>query len=157
MLFRDSPEQAAFRQEIRTFLDAELPADVWNMRNDREEMDEEEAAFTSQFRAQLAARGWLTLGWPTEYGGGGADFVTQTIYMEEMSSRGAPRRLRPGGLAGWAGAHARGDEGAAAGPLVAGPARGHLALVPALFRAGRGLRPGVAADERHPRRATNTS
>ena len=90
MLFRDSPEQAAFRQEIRTFLDAELPADVWNMRNDREEMDEEEAAFTRQFRAQLAERGWLTLGWPTEYGGGGADFVTQTIYMEEMSSRGAP-------------------------------------------------------------------
>ncbi len=90
MLFRDSPAQAAFRREVRTFLDAELPADVWDMRNDREEMTEEEAAFTRQFRAQLAERGWLTLGWPEEYGGGGADFVTQTIYMEEMSSRGAP-------------------------------------------------------------------
>ena len=90
MLFRDSPEQAAFRAEIREFLDAELPAEMWNMRSDREEMDEEEAAFAKQFRAQLADRGWLTLGWPKEYGGGGADFVTQTVYMEEMSSRGAP-------------------------------------------------------------------
>ncbi|MXY36203.1 MAG: acyl-CoA dehydrogenase, partial [Dehalococcoidia bacterium] len=65
-------------------------AEMWNMRSDREEMDEEEAAFAKQFRAQLADRGWLTLGWPKEYGGGGADFVTQTVYMEEMSSRGAP-------------------------------------------------------------------
>ncbi len=90
MLFRDSPEQAAFRAGIRAFLDAELPADAWNMRNDREEMTPEEAAFTRQFRAKLAERGWLTLGWPKEHGGGGADFVTQTIYMEEMSARGAP-------------------------------------------------------------------
>lgn len=90
MLFRDSPEQAAFRAEIRAFLDAELPADVWNMRNDREEMTPEQAEFTRRFRAKLAQRGWLTLGWPEEHGGGGADSVTQTIYMEEMSARGAP-------------------------------------------------------------------
>ena len=90
MLFRDSPEQAAFRAEIREFLDAELPSEVWNMRSDREEWTEEEAAFAKQFLAQLAERGWLTLGWPKEFGGGGADFVTQTVYMEEMSSRGAP-------------------------------------------------------------------
>ncbi len=90
MLFRDSSEQAAFRAEIRDFLDAELPSEVWNMRSDREEWTEEEAAFAKQFRAQLAGRGWLTLGWPKEFGGGGADFVTQTVYMEEMSSRGAP-------------------------------------------------------------------
>ncbi len=90
MLFRDSPSQAAFRHELRAFLDAELPADVWDMRNDREEMTPAEADFTREFRAKLAERGWLTLGWPEEHGGGGADFVTQTIYMEEMSASGAP-------------------------------------------------------------------
>ncbi|MBH77310.1 MAG: acyl-CoA dehydrogenase [Dehalococcoidia bacterium] len=90
MLFRDSPKQADFRSEIREFLDAELPRDAWNMRSDREEMNEEEEAFAARFRGLLAERGWLTLGWPKEFGGGGADFVTQTIYMEEMSSRGAP-------------------------------------------------------------------
>jgi alkylation response protein AidB-like acyl-CoA dehydrogenase len=90
MLFRDSPAQANFRSELRDFLDRELPYDDWNMRNDREEMDPEQALFTRQFREKLAEREWLTLGWPTEFGGGGADFVMQTIYMEEMSSRGAP-------------------------------------------------------------------
>ena len=90
MLFRDSPEQAIFREELRHFLDQELPSSEWNMRNDREEMNEDEAIFTRSFRNKLAERGWLTLGWPTAFGGGGADFVMQTIYMEEMSSRGAP-------------------------------------------------------------------
>ena len=90
MLFRDSPEQAIFRAELRDFLDQELPSSEWNMRNDREEMNEDESIFTRQFRNKLAEKGWLTLGWPTAFGGGGADFVMQTIYMEEMSSRGAP-------------------------------------------------------------------
>ena len=65
MLFRDSPEQAIFREELRHFLDQELPSSEWNMRNDREEMNEDEAIFTRSFRNKLAERGWLTLGWPT--------------------------------------------------------------------------------------------
>jgi alkylation response protein AidB-like acyl-CoA dehydrogenase len=90
MLFRDAPEHAAFRNEVRDFLAAELPHDVWNMRNDREEMSPDESRFTAQFRKKLAARGWLTMGWPAEFGGAGASYMTQTVYMEEMSSAGAP-------------------------------------------------------------------
>jgi alkylation response protein AidB-like acyl-CoA dehydrogenase len=89
MLFKDAPEHAAFRAELRAFLDAELPA-AWSMRNDREEPSPEESAFVSGFRKQLAGRGWLTMGWPVEFGGKGASYMTQTVYMEEMSSRGAP-------------------------------------------------------------------
>lgn len=90
MLFLDSPEHAAFRAELRAFLDAELPGETWNMRNDREAMSAEESAFTDAFRKKLAERGWLTMGWPKEFGGEGASYMTQTVYMEEMSSRGAP-------------------------------------------------------------------
>src|SRR5690606_4991891 len=90
MFFHDAPEHAAFRAELREFLDKELPAEDWDMRNDREEMTPEEAEFTQQFRKKLAERGWLTLGWPKEFGGAGASYMTQTVYMEEMSSRGAP-------------------------------------------------------------------
>lgn len=90
MLFRDSQEHAAFRAEIRSFLDAELPAEEWNMRNDREELDGEQYAFARQFRKKLAERGWLTMGWPEAFGGQGASYMTQTVYMEEMSYRGAP-------------------------------------------------------------------
>ena len=90
MLFRDSPEHAAFRQELRDFLDAELPSADWDMRNDRDHMPEGGEAFTEDFRKKLAAKGWLTMGWPVEFGGEGASYMTQTVYMEEMSSRGAP-------------------------------------------------------------------
>ncbi len=90
MFFKDSPEHAAFRAELRTFLDAELPAGDWDMRNDRDAMPPGGEAFTAQFRKQLAAKGWLTMGWPASYGGSGASYMTQTVYMEEMSSRGAP-------------------------------------------------------------------
>ena len=90
MLFLDSPEHAAFRAELRRFLAAELPAEAWNMRNDRDFVSDEDAAFTRAFRKKLAAQGWLTMGWPREFGGAGASYMTQTVYMEEMSAAGAP-------------------------------------------------------------------
>lgn len=90
MLFHDSPEHAAFRAELRAFLGAELPAADWDMRNDRDEITPEQAAFTRAFRKKLAAKGWLTMGWPEAFGGAGASYMTQTVYMEEMSSAGAP-------------------------------------------------------------------
>src|SRR5688572_13299286 len=90
MFFHDSPEHAAFRAELRRFLAAELPAEDWNMRNDRDAVTTERAAFTRAFRKKLAAQGWLTMGWPKEFGGAGASYMTQTVYMEEMSSAGAP-------------------------------------------------------------------
>jgi alkylation response protein AidB-like acyl-CoA dehydrogenase len=90
MLFRDAPEHAAFRAELRAFLATELPRDDWNMRNDRDHLPHGGEEFTAQFRKKLAANGWLTMGWPVEYGGKGASYMTQTVYMEEMSLAGAP-------------------------------------------------------------------
>ena len=89
MLFRDSPEHAAFRQELRDFLAANLPDD-WNMRNDRDHVSAGDESFTVEFRKKLAERGWLIMGWPTDFGGAGASYMTQTVYMEEMSVAGAP-------------------------------------------------------------------
>ncbi|MCE7929233.1 MAG: acyl-CoA dehydrogenase family protein [Dehalococcoidia bacterium] len=89
MLFRDSPEHAAFRQELRRFLAEHLEGD-WSMRNDRDHIDGPDAAFTRQFRKKLAGQGWLTMGWPKDFGGAGASYMTQTVYMEEMSASGAP-------------------------------------------------------------------
>ena len=90
MNFHDSPEHAAFRRELREFLQAELPAEEWDMRSDRDDTSDEDAAFTRQFRKKLAARGWLTMGWPSAFGGAGASYMTQTVYMEEMSAAAAP-------------------------------------------------------------------
>ncbi len=90
MLFKDSPEHAAFRAELRDFLAAELPRDDWDMRNDRDHLPPGGSEFTEAFRKKLAGRGWMTMGWPAAFGGKGASYMTQTVYMEEMSSAGAP-------------------------------------------------------------------
>ena len=90
MLFKDSPEHAAFRTELREFLAAELPRDEWDMRNDRDHLPPGGSEFTEAFRKKLAAKGWLTMGWPEAFGGRGASYMTQTVYMEEMSSASAP-------------------------------------------------------------------
>jgi alkylation response protein AidB-like acyl-CoA dehydrogenase len=41
-------------------------------------------------RKKLADKGWLTLAWPTEYGGQGASFMKQVVFSEEMTAMQAP-------------------------------------------------------------------
>jgi alkylation response protein AidB-like acyl-CoA dehydrogenase len=89
MDFRFTPEQEAFRQEVRDVLKAELPSD-WGGRNDREDMSPEEEEFAKGFVKKLAQNGWLTMAWPREYGGMGADSIQQLVYNEEMSYHRAP-------------------------------------------------------------------
>jgi alkylation response protein AidB-like acyl-CoA dehydrogenase len=89
MDFAFTPEQDAFRGEVRAFLRGNLPDD-FRVRNDREEMSPEEFAFSAQFARKLAAKGWLTMTWPKEYGGQNAGHIEQLIYNEEMGYSGAP-------------------------------------------------------------------
>ncbi|MBI4337538.1 MAG: acyl-CoA dehydrogenase family protein [Chloroflexi bacterium] len=88
MEFRFTPEEEAFRQELRTFLKKELPPD-WSG-GDVEVDSEEQWQFTLQMKKKLGQRGWLTMAWPKEYGGGGASHMAQLIYAEEMAYRRAP-------------------------------------------------------------------
>ncbi len=86
MEFRFTTEQQAFRQEVRDFLASE-----W--RDDDEGYGMDEKTFVRkarEFEKKLAARGWLTLAWPKEYGGQGADHITQLIYKEESALAGTP-------------------------------------------------------------------
>ncbi|MGH2604887.1 MAG: acyl-CoA dehydrogenase family protein, partial [Dehalococcoidia bacterium] len=39
---------------------------------------------------KMYARGWMTMAWPTEYGGQGADPIEQLIFREEVAVAGAP-------------------------------------------------------------------
>ena len=84
MDFTFTPQQEAFRQEIRTFLRERLPADRpgWN--------DENEFEFARTFLKQLAPKRWIAPVWPEEYGGLGLGLWEQVVFNEEMSYRGAP-------------------------------------------------------------------
>jgi alkylation response protein AidB-like acyl-CoA dehydrogenase len=87
MDFDFTPEEEAFRAELRAFLDDELPAWWRTVFVD----DDRAMPFTRQFCHALAARGWLTLSWPVEHGGADGSVWQQAVVREEMWAAGEPR------------------------------------------------------------------
>jgi alkylation response protein AidB-like acyl-CoA dehydrogenase len=87
MQFTDSEE--AFRTEIRDFLKKELPQN-WDGLTKEEFASDEGWAFYKEFTHKLAAKGWLQLHWPPEYGGQGASPMKMAIFVEEMTFNQAP-------------------------------------------------------------------
>jgi alkylation response protein AidB-like acyl-CoA dehydrogenase len=82
-------EEEAFRKEVRSWLDGNLPAEWRNggVGGYREDADE---AMQRGWQQRLHEGGWLKLSWPREAGGRGATPVMQAIYQEEMAKAGAP-------------------------------------------------------------------
>ena len=89
MEFRFTPQEEAFRGDLRQFLKAELPAG-WTGPVDED--DEEFWQLNLVMRKRLASRGWLTMAWPREYGGQDASLTQQVIFAEEMAYHRAPGR-----------------------------------------------------------------
>jgi len=79
-----------FRGALRAFLAEALPADWAEMSKEGPGSDAQ-AAFSREFCARLAERGWLTPHWPVEYGGRGATPWHHAILSEEMWAIGEPR------------------------------------------------------------------
>ena len=90
MRFEFTPELEAFRTEIKTFLDSELPPE--DERLDAGAIDEGERykEFVQTFQKKVAERKWLAMQWPEEFGGAGASHMHQLIYNEEMAYAAAP-------------------------------------------------------------------
>ncbi len=90
MDFRLTPEQQRFRDEVEAFLREQLPPD-WEGQDAYEDPTGEEAwAFARRFTRKLAERKWLAMAWPPEYGGLGADHITQMLYNEAIAYHRAP-------------------------------------------------------------------
>jgi len=87
MDYRFSEEDELFRQEVRTFLRAEVPAD-WD--HEPFELNDETWPFARAFTKKLAAKGWVAPAWPVEYGGLGLGYMKQVVLSEEMAYRRAP-------------------------------------------------------------------
>jgi alkylation response protein AidB-like acyl-CoA dehydrogenase len=87
-----SPEEEAFRDELRGWLDANHPG--------REpEGDEAGFEFRRAWQKTLYEAGWAGLSWPKEYGGRGATLVEQAIFNEEIVRAQAPQMANVLGLA----------------------------------------------------------
>ncbi len=113
MDFTDTTAEAAFRTEVRAFIDAECPAGIkrrgfraafggggWD---DLHMSREEYFSRNGEWVKKLANRGWIAPAWPKEYGGAGMTVMEQFIFSQEMSLSGAPRGGNFGIGTGWAG------------------------------------------------------
>jgi alkylation response protein AidB-like acyl-CoA dehydrogenase len=86
--FRDSPEEAAFRGEIRDFLKRELPDRFRGMGGGEGPGAMFEAI--REWREKLAGKGWIAPAWPKEYGGANMSVMQQFILHEEFAEARAP-------------------------------------------------------------------
>jgi len=74
-----TPEDAAFRKHARTWLEQSLP------RRELRTLDDRRA-----WHRKLYEAGYIGMGWPKEYGGGGARPMEQAIVADELARANAP-------------------------------------------------------------------
>jgi alkylation response protein AidB-like acyl-CoA dehydrogenase len=91
MDFDDTPEEAAFRTEVRAFLNANAS------RKDRDrtprrygDVDTTELKRAKEWQARKAAAGFAGITWPKEWGGRGGTPLQQIIYTQEEAEYDVP-------------------------------------------------------------------
>ena len=82
-----TPEELAFRDEVRAFLKDALPDDLRTKMINREHLTKED---TVRWQRILNARGWATTHWPVQYGGQAWTPAQRYIFQEEMALAHAP-------------------------------------------------------------------
>ena len=129
------PRKLPSAQEVRDFIAQNLPDGATKRGARRFEDDDRD------WSRKLGEAGYAGLTWPKEYGGAGAPYTHQAIFLEEMARAEAPSHLGVIGL-GMAGPTiiAWGTRGAEGALPREDPER-RRDLVPGLLRARRGQRP----------------
>ena len=85
-----TPEEEAFRAEVRSFIDAELPVDISNKIRLGRRLHKDDFV---RWQKILYARGWGAVMWPKRFGGAGWNVVQQHIFEEERADACAPPQL----------------------------------------------------------------
>lgn len=80
-----TPEQLAFRDEVRSFIADNYPEALREKSRRGEELTRED--YMAWMRI-LAAKGWLASSWPTEHGGPGWSDIERYIFKEELGRAG---------------------------------------------------------------------
>ena len=83
-----TPEEQRFREEVRAWVAANLPADIAHkvhnaLRLSRDDMQ--------RWAKILGSKGWLGFGWPKQFGGPGWTAIEKHLFEEECALAGAPR------------------------------------------------------------------
>ena len=87
-----TPDEQAFRDECRAWLDANPPGPMASM-DTREGFEQHRA-----WEKRLHDGGWAAVNWPRAFGGRDATLIEWLIFEEEYYRARAPRRLNQNGL-----------------------------------------------------------
>ncbi|MBC7501098.1 MAG: acyl-CoA dehydrogenase family protein [Herminiimonas sp.] len=90
-----SADDLAFRDTVRTYLEANLPADLQHKVLNHKRLSKDDL---QRWHRIVAKQGWIGTGWPVEYGGTGWSPVQRHIWEEECARAGTPMIL-PFGVA----------------------------------------------------------
>ena len=93
MDLRDSAEEAAFRDRLRAWTAANLPASLRGQGTRTEQLEP-----LRKWSAALSKAGYGGLTWPQEYGGGGASHALDAILLQELARADAPQHVGAIGL-----------------------------------------------------------
>jgi alkylation response protein AidB-like acyl-CoA dehydrogenase len=88
MRYDFTPEQLAWRDEVRAFVKDHVTAEL--LTELRESGNEGQGPRAREFVLKLRDRGWWGLAWPPEYGGMGRSAIEQWIFVDELEGAGAP-------------------------------------------------------------------
>ena len=83
-----TPEEQQFREDIRTWVLANLPADISHKVHHALRLSKEDM---QRWARILGQKGWLGHGWPKAFGGPGWNAVQKHLFEEECALAGAPR------------------------------------------------------------------
>jgi hypothetical protein len=89
-----SPEELAFRDEVRSWLQSHLPRDLKDKVARYSHLSKEDLL---RWHKILAKQGWVAPAWPKEWGGTGWSLVQRYLFEEELGYAGGPM-LIPFGL-----------------------------------------------------------
>ena len=88
-----TPEQEAFRAEVRAWMEAHVPKEPLVTLECREGFDQHVA-----WERTLASGNWGMVTWPEAYGGRGLDLIQWLIFEEEYFRAGGPNRANQNGI-----------------------------------------------------------
>lgn len=80
-----TPEQNAFRLEVRTFLKEQRDSGSF-----RTHADSWLSGYSSEFSKKIGEKGWIGMTWPKEFGGQERSAIDRYIVTEELLAIGAP-------------------------------------------------------------------
>ncbi|MEK9802742.1 MAG: acyl-CoA dehydrogenase family protein [Curvibacter sp.] len=83
-----TPEEQTFREEIRAWVRANLPADIAHKVHNALQLTRDDM---QRWARILGKKGWLGYGWPQQFGGPGWTAVQKHLFEEECALAGAPR------------------------------------------------------------------